>query len=202
MEDRVGQIAFWINLYNALILDAVISYRVSGSLRARFSLFRRAAYDVAGHRFSAEDIEHGVLRGNARHPFLPLRQFWKRDPRNAFVMDPPDPRIHFALNCAARSCPPLAFYRRADINAQLDLATANFLNAGGTRYEPGSNTLWVSKILDWYEGDFGGEDGVLGFVRDYLEDEDARRAIQSGDIQVRYMAYDWTLAGVPRPQED
>lgn len=197
-EHRDGQLAFWINLYNALIMDAVISYRVSASLQSHFSLFRRAAYEVAGLRFSPEDIEHGVLRGNGRHPFLPLRQFWRGDPREAFVIDPPDPRIHFALNCAARSCPPLAFYGREGINEQLDLATANFLNSGGTRYEPGSNTLWLSKILDWYGEDFGGADGVLEFIWDYLEDEEARRAIEDSDIQVRHMPYDWDLAGLPR----
>jgi hypothetical protein len=75
LGNRSHQIAFWINLYNALILHGVIHYEVSGSMLRDLGFFRKVAYDVGGMRFSADDIEHGVLRGNRRHPYLPFPQF-------------------------------------------------------------------------------------------------------------------------------
>ncbi|MCH8338762.1 MAG: DUF547 domain-containing protein, partial [Chloroflexi bacterium] len=81
LGDRPHQIAFWINLYNALILHGVLHYKVSGSMLRDIGFFRRVAYNVGGMRFSADDIEHGVLRGNRRHPYLPFTQFAKGDPR-------------------------------------------------------------------------------------------------------------------------
>lgn len=193
-ESREGQIAFWVNLYNSLIMDAVIYYRVKGSLRSHFSVFRRAAYDVAGLHFSAEDIEHGVLRGNRKNPILPLRPFWREDPRKAYMIQPPDPRIHFALNCAANSCPPIAFYRAEGLNEQLSLAASSFMNGGGASYDPERNILHLSKILDWYAPDFGGEQGMLAFIREHIRDEEARHAIERGIARIQYLDYDWTLA--------
>ncbi|TDI86195.1 MAG: DUF547 domain-containing protein, partial [Chloroflexi bacterium] len=103
LGDRPHQIAFWINLYNALILHGVLHYKVSGSMLRDVGFFRRVAYNVGGMRFSADDIEHGVLRGNRRHPYLPFTQFAKGDPREMMSIEDPDPRMHFALVCGARS---------------------------------------------------------------------------------------------------
>ena len=80
LEQRSERIAFWINVYNALILDAVVHYKIKGSLLRYFRIFRRAAYNVSGLRFSADDIEHGILRGNRPHPIYPLRTFSSSDP--------------------------------------------------------------------------------------------------------------------------
>lgn len=185
--------AFWLNLYNALIIDAVIAFRVRDSVREDPGFFRRAAYDVGGMRFSADDIEHGILRGNRRHPLLPFPPFGPDDPRMALVIEQPDARIHFALVCGARSCPPIAFYEGGDLDAQLDLAACNFIHQEGIRYEEETNTLWLSKIFQWYRRDFGGKEGLAAFVSRYAEDPTLKHALTAGGVSIRYQTYDWSV---------
>jgi hypothetical protein len=193
MGDRQSLMAFWINLYNALILDAVVSYGVSGTLQDQLGIFRQAAYNVGGMRFSADDIEHGVLRGNRRNPFLPFAPFGRDDPRLEMALEPIDPRVHFALVCGARSCPPIAFYDGTKLDAQLESACINFINAGGAEYDSASRTLGLSRILRWYQRDFGGRRGVLELTKKCTHDDELRSALEAGRVRIRYMRYDWTL---------
>ena len=188
LGDRSQQIAFWINLYNALILHGVIHYKVSGSMLRDIGFFRRVAYDVGGMRFSADDIEHGVLRGNRRHPYLPFTQFAKDDPRRMMSIEDPDPRVHFALVCGARSCPTISAYNGEQLDSQLDLAAATFINGIGAQFDPEHRTLSLSRIFKWYAGDFGGRDGALRLVDEYLDTtEDIAGA------RIRYLPYDWSV---------
>src|SRR3990172_4116766 len=115
LPDRNARLAFWINLYNTLVLDGVITLGVQRSVlerRAGITFFRQAAYMVNGQRVSCDDIEHGILRANRGHPFYPGEQFRSSDPRLKWIIEPFDARIHFALNCASRSCPPIREYLR------------------------------------------------------------------------------------------
>jgi hypothetical protein len=116
------RLAFWINLYNLLVIDAVIRLDISTSVTEGwlgvFRFFRRAAYNVNGLRFSLEDIEHGVLRANHGVPYFPGVHFSNDDPRREFVLKKFDPRVHFALNCASRSCPPIAFYEAEKLDRE------------------------------------------------------------------------------------
>ena len=77
--------SFWINLYNLLMIDAMLQFGVRKSVTEGWfgvvSFFRRAAYLIGGHRYSLEDIEHGILRANRGHPFFPGRHFSVNDPR-------------------------------------------------------------------------------------------------------------------------
>ncbi len=188
LGDRSSQIAFWINLYNALILHGVIQYQIRGSMLSDLGFFRRVAYNVGGMRFSADDIEHGVLRGNRRHPYLPFRQFAADDPRLMMRIDNLDPRVHFALVCGARSCPPTAFYSSDDLDAQLDKAAAAFVNGSGVSFDPDNQMLSISRIFKWYTEDFGGREAVLRFIGRYYDGP--------GDIsaaRVKYFSYDWSV---------
>jgi len=188
LGDRAQQIAFWINLYNALILHGVIHFNVNGSMLRDIGFFRRIAYNVGGMRFSADDIEHGVLRGNRRHPYLPFLPFAKDDPRLMMSIEDPDPRVHFALVCGARSCPPISAYDGEQLDAQLDQAAAAFINGIGAQFDPGARTLSLSRIFKWYSGDFGGREGALRLVDEYLDmPEDITGA------RIRYLPYDWSV---------
>jgi hypothetical protein len=106
LPTRADRIAFWLNLYNALVIDAVIAFGVQRSVTERqggIGFFLRAAYNIGGQVYSLHDIEHGVLRENRGYPAFAGRQFAASDPRRPHVIDPMDVRIHFALNCASRS---------------------------------------------------------------------------------------------------
>ena len=117
--------------------------------------FWRAAYNVGGRRYSAHDIEHGILRANAAYPAIPGRQFSRRDPRRQYSLVAVDARVHFTLVCAARSCPPIAVYDADHIDEQLDLATRTFANGGGVTIDPQAKVIWLSQIFQWYAPDFG-----------------------------------------------
>ena len=187
------RLAFWINLYNSLTIDGVVRGPPSHGLRSCLARFRRVRYLVSGLPFSRDDIEHGVLRANRGHPRVPGPQFAPGDPRREFLLPYVDPRMHMALNCASRSCPPIAAYTPAQLDDQLDLACIGFINGGGARYDPARHTLHLSRIFKWYAGDFGGSSGVLTFVRRYA-DEPLAGALADGPApRVRWQPYDWSL---------
>ncbi|MBS1251237.1 MAG: hypothetical protein MAG451_00268 [Anaerolineales bacterium] len=198
LPTREERLAFWINVYNALVIDAVIAFGVEESVTEGTAgvlrFFRRAAYNVGGHWFSAEDIEHGVLRANRGHPYVPGPQFSSSDPRMAWSVYPLDSRIHFALNCASRSCPPIGVYDAGNIDAQLDLAAANFVNAE-VEIDSEAGELRLSQIFQWYAGDFGGRAGVIEFLLRHLPESEEREWLASHGSNVRfsYRPYDWTL---------
>lgn len=187
--------AWWINLYNALVIHAVIAFGIRRSVWDDRGFFRRAAYVVSGQRMSADDIEHGVLRGNRAHPLFLIRQFSSADPRLRWSLSP-DPRVHFALVCASGSCPAVRLYTPARLGADLDRAAGAFINGGGVVVDPTTKTVSLSPIFKWYGADFGGRDGALRFILRYLQDSTARGVVREPQ-RVRYLHYDWTLNALP-----
>lgn len=199
LPDRNARLAYWINLYNTLVLDGVVALGVQRSVmerRAGITFFRQAAYIVGGQRMSCDDIEHGILRANRGHPLFPGKQFGLSEPRLKWVIEPFDARIHFALNCASRSCPPIRSYSYEKLDSQLDLATRSYLSAD-VEIAPEDNALHLSSIFKWFATDFGGRDGIIDFVLSYLSDETERLWLsqQRAKITLRYEAFDWKLNG-------
>jgi len=193
------KLSFWINLYNLLTIDAVLQFNVHKSVTEGWfgviGFFRRAAYVIGGYRYSLEDIEHGILRSNRGMPFFPGKQFAADDPRLAFSVNTFDARIHFALNCASRSCPPIAYYTTEGINKQLDLAAANFIQ-GETTLDKSGRMLRVSRIFKWYAEDFGGKTGMLELLREFLPEDDMRRKLIENfgrNVMLKFTPYDWHL---------
>jgi hypothetical protein len=191
------QRAFWINLYNALVIDAVVTEGVKKSVQqglgaiplfalTRASFFQRAAYTVGGQRLSLNDIEHGLLRANKGFPILQRRRFSKGDSRLAWVVNPFDARIHFALNCASASCPPIAFYAPEKLDAQLELAASNFITAE-TSLE--GQTVRTSMLFRWYGADFGASQAeIIAFIGRYL-----KTPLPTGPLRLEYRPYNWAL---------
>jgi len=192
------QLVFWINLYNALIMDGVIAKEITQSVGSNplrlLAFFRQTAYNVGGQRMNADDIEHGVLRGNRGHPMLPGPQFTSTDPRLAWVVNPVDVRIHFALNCAGRSCPPIQVYTAEDLDKQLGLAARNFVNAD-VYIDQQASRVHLSAIFKWFNADFGGQQGVVDFLIEHLPDGERKSwlAENVGNISFHYKPYDWGL---------
>ena len=198
LTTREEKLVFWIHLYNALVIDAVIQEKIKESVTESWlgvlSFFQKAAYQVNGMRFSLTDIEHGVLRANRGFPYFPGPHFGSTDPRLEAVIKSFDPRIHFALNCASNSCPPIGIYAPEKIQDQLDLAARNFINSDLVG-DPDLQKISISKIFRWYQNDFGGEPGLLMFLLKYINDQDTKRWISDNlsSIQIQYHSYDWRL---------
>lgn len=198
LATRDAKLAFWINLYNALVMDSVIAFGVQRSVtEGRLGLltfFRRAAYVVGGECMSCEDIEHGILRANAGSLFFPGPQFASGDRRRAWVIEPLDPRIHFALNCASRSCPPIGVYDATKLDQQLDVAARSFVDAS-VAVDQARATLSLSSIFKWYARDFGGRAGVIDFLIAHLPDDERRAWLGAhrSSAKLVHQKYDWQL---------
>jgi len=196
LQSREEKLAFWINLYNSLIIDAVISFAIKETVwEAGRGIFRKAAYNIGGLRYSADDIEHGILRGNAPHPVIRLPQFTQDDPRLRHTLVPMEPRIHFTLVCASRSCPLITVYHAAEIEEELEMATNAFINGGSVLVKPEEGQVSLSRIFSWYQHDFGGRSGVLRFVLRYLMDTPQKEYFKQNltKMQIKYQKYDWSL---------
>jgi uncharacterized membrane protein YdjX (TVP38/TMEM64 family) len=196
LKSRGQRLAFWINLYNTAVIHGIIESGLRQSVKEIHGFFDRITYDIGGHRFSLNDMEHGILRGNRRHPYRLFKPFQRGDPRFEFAVVPMDPRIHFALVCGARSCPPIGFYEAEQIDFQLELAAASFINSPQVKIPSPERTVLLSMIFKWYKTDFGGNNQALmesllthldeGEKKDFLRQNRDR-------IRLRYQSYDWNL---------
>ena len=124
---------------------------------------------------------------------MPMPQFSEADPRRRYVLSPFEPRVHFALTCASRSCPPIAFYDGHKREAPLKSATENFLSGGGCDVDLGKRSVALSEIFKWYADDFGGPDGVLRFLAQHHPDPEARPLFSAPNVSLTYTPYDWNL---------
>lgn len=176
--NRREQMAFWINLYNALTLKVVLDHWPVKSIRdidISPGLFSDGPWgakliSVAGEALSLDDIEHRILR--------PL---WR------------DPRVHYAVNCASIGCPDLAprAYTGERLEAMLDEGVRNYVNdPRGLRIDR-RGRLVASRIYDWFADDFGGEAGVLAHLRAHVRGE--LKARLDGAAEIDAYAYDWRV---------
>lgn len=171
--------AFWINLYNAYFLILRKERKVT-----KPAIFKSKLINIAGKLFSLDDIEHGILRkyrhkyslGLLGNIFTPKLIKW-------LAVDELDYRIHFALNCGAKSCPPIAFYNDNKINAQLDLATQSFLESESD-IDDENKVVHTTALFKWYYGDFAGTKGIKSIFQDHLGKDISA-------YKIKYNEYSW-----------
>ncbi|MBI3949709.1 MAG: DUF547 domain-containing protein [Acidobacteria bacterium] len=192
------KVAFWINAYNALTLEAIIahypikpSFTTSlvfpkNSIRQIPGVWDELRFVVIGRKMTLEDIEHETLRAQFN-----------------------EPRIHMALVCAAMSCPPLRNepYAGDRLDEQLDDQTRRFLsNPQKFRLDRTKGRMYLSLIFEWFGEDFvktygtdekfkgrnQAERAVLNFVSPHL-DAISRVYLDSANYNITYLDYDWSL---------
>lgn len=163
-----GEKAFWIDAYNVLVIDAVVQHYPIDSPMDVGGFFDRRKHKVAEEALTLNDIENIKLR----------KRFG-------------DARIHFALVCAAQSCPPLVprAYTPANVDSLLEARTrANLNDPQFIRVDPEARTVRISEIFKWYREDFVTEDqGVLDYINRYRDDKIPE------SYEVDYYTYDWNL---------
>ncbi|MEK6606312.1 MAG: DUF547 domain-containing protein [Myxococcota bacterium] len=176
------KLAFWLNAYNAYALRLVVAHYSVESIRTIGLLpgaaFRTSFIAIRAHgdrgKLSLDDLEQRILRKDFH-----------------------EPRIHFAIVCASKSCPKLRAepYRAADLDRQLDEQAREFLrDPTKNRFEVSTRTLRLSRIFDWFGEDFAGEGGLTTFVARYADDAVASE-LRKGDVRVAFLDYDWSLNG-------
>ncbi|MFC1824001.1 DUF547 domain-containing protein [Thermodesulfobacteriota bacterium] len=187
--------AFWINLYNTIVVHGIVELGVNASVKEVPDFFRNVAYQIGNDAFSAEEIEHGILRANARPPYSVFRAFGRNDSRSQFRLEQVDPRIHFALVCGSRSCAPIGFYSAEGIDGQLERAAKNFINSSEVIIIPEKKKIFLSQIFNWYKGDFGGNRKIFQFLIKYLNDHEKLDFLEKhmDSLTIEYLFYDWNL---------
>jgi len=178
---------FWLNIYNAFIQ---IKAKANPTMisESRDDFFTNEWIPIAGQELSFDDIEHGMLRNSQwKYGMGYIGTWFPGDFEKSLRVNQVDYRIHFALNCGAAGCPPIAFYQAGKINEQLDVAAQGFMELN-TLYDRKKNTVEVSKILSWFKGDFGGTSGILDLLKYY--------ALVPNEAypKILYREYDWTLS--------
>ncbi len=175
--DKQEQMAFYINAYNAWTIKLILgAWPDLNSIKDIGGLFqspwKKSFVKLREQIVTLDHIEHNILRPRYK-----------------------DPRIHFAVNCASISCPPLLNtpYIGSELERQLDTVTTNFINDSGSNYIKG-DTLHVSRIFKWFNEDFN--DDVLGFFKRYARGDLKKQLDSRGEkLTIKYLHYDWGLNG-------
>lgn len=195
--DEKTRLAFGINLYNVMIKYAFMKVGIGSSTLARGAFFSGIKFNVGGDVLSFNDLENGVLRGNSTPPFSLFAPFSETDPRRRLKLDKVDCRIHFALNCGARSCPPVKDFTASAIDEELRIVAQAFTEQeDNVRLVPEKNEIHLNMILSWYGIDFAPTKDMLPkkvvtFLRG--EKKEALQAMidSGGKISVKFNKYDW-----------
>ena len=178
--ERSERLALLVNAYNAFTLALVAeklpadrgawatwSIKDAGGLVT--SVWKLYTFELAGSRVTLDQLENTQLRTLG------------------------EPRIHFAINCASKSCPALAAipYTAPGLDAQFESAARAFA-ANPQQVQAGGDGLRVNPILKWFDDDFTKSGGVRSFLRERTPDGELKTLLE-GDKPLRFQSYDWTL---------
>lgn len=178
------KLAFWINIYNSFIQ---ISLSKNPNLyKDKGKFFSKERIKIAGEVLSFDDIEHGIIRKSKIKLSLGYLRKWfvskyERDLRVNNI----DWRIHFALNCGAKSCPPVAVYSAENLNKEFDFMTREYLKEQ-TTYNKETKIAKSVALMSWFRGDFGGISGAKKILFEY-------KIIPDKPKNLEFKSYDWTL---------
>jgi hypothetical protein len=181
LATREERLALWINAYNAYTIKLIIDKSPLTSIRdiglglpVLFGPWSIAFANVGGTDYTLNAIEHDIIREEFK-----------------------DARIHFALVCAAKSCPRLRreAYEGHSLNRQLDDDARRFINDRSVNYfDTTKRRVSLSMIFDWYSSDFEEDGGSLRlFLTKYLDSTEFRELLWSEDVEIEFLPYDWSL---------
>lgn len=168
------RLAYWINAYNAFTIKLILMHYPLKSIKDIKSgipfvsdTWTIKFINIEGKEYNLNDIEHGIIRPKFN-----------------------DARIHFAVNCASKGCPPLLneAFTGEKLNAQLDRVAKSFINNEKRNKISSASKATVSKIFDWFSKDFKKKDpSVIAFINKYSTIKLNEKA------ELSYMEYDWSL---------
>jgi hypothetical protein len=177
LPTRDHQLAFWINAYNAFAIKGIVDGYSPKTLYGRYRYFIAREYKIGGEGINLYDLEQQVL-----------------------IPDFREPRIHFAIVCASRSCPKLQrVFSPERLDAQLEEAAKTFINdPSRNRFDRARKVAELSMIFEWFERDFQAAAGsLLSYVRRFVADPELARDLETSRYTVTFLEYDWSLNGRP-----
>lgn len=170
-EDRDVSLAWHLNAYNAGILSEILKkFPTKGPLEGESNFFDKERIVISGKKISFNHLESKIIRP-------------------AFN----EPRIHFALNCASESCPPLATkpFTGKTLDEDLERLTKAFVNDNPQGVAADTKRTRISKLFDWYAEDFGGKSHLIPYINRY------RRTPVPANTKPDFFEYSWKLNAVP-----
>ena len=165
--DQQQSLAWHLNAYNAWILQQILTnWPSKGPLDTSLLFFHRKSITISGRKMSLQHLEQQIIRPTFN-----------------------EPRIHFALNCASRSCPPLhpRPFQAQSLDSTLSELTRVFINTNPHALSLSGKNLQLSKIFDWYQKDFGSRQNLIPFINRY------RKVQIPSDSKISFTKYDWAL---------
>jgi len=170
---RKPDMAFYLNAYNATVVKSVLEHGRPKRVTDVKGFFEKEKHVIAGRSLTLNGLENTVRKRYG------------------------DPRIHFALNCAAKSCPRLwgrAFSAKT-LDRTLDKLTREFLDGPGVRVDAKAKTVAVSKLFEWYREDFVEKEGsIKKYLARWVSEAGRRKALEAGH-RIVFQEYDWALNG-------
>jgi len=169
-KDRDTSLAWHVNAYNAWILHNILKkFPTKGPLDGETLFFHGNRIVISGRKTSFDNLE--------KKPTIAVFR---------------DPRIHFVVNCASESCPPLHTepFNSTTLDADFDKLTHRFINENPQGVVLSDNKVKLSKIFEWYADDFGGKDQLISYINRY------RNAPIPADSKIEFLDYSWKLNAV------
>lgn len=163
---RDEKLAFWINAYNIFTIKLIVdNYPTSSITKITAKPWDKKFVKIGGTTYSLGGIENDVIRKKYN-----------------------EPRVHFALNCASKSCPNLLnkAYMPSSLSSQLTAQTKAFLNDASKNNLSSNKSVSLSQIFDWYKDDFAASGGVIAFINKY-------KGTSLGSPKITYLDYSWDL---------
>lgn len=161
---KEDKLAYWMNAYNAMTIDLILRNQPIASIKDIKDPWMQRLWKLGDKWYNLDEIEHQILR----------------------KMD--DPRIHFGINCASFSCPPLLdeAFTAQNVDKQLDALAKQFVN-DTQRNTITPERVTISKIFNWFSKDFKQDGSLVDFLNKYADTPINSKA------KVRYMDYNWEL---------
>ncbi|XWS69512.1 hypothetical protein CRYUN_Cryun04dG0185000 [Craigia yunnanensis] len=190
------RLAFFLNLYNAMVIHAVISIGHPEGILDKRAFFCDFQYVIGGYPYSLSIIENGILRNNRKSPYSLIRPFSNGDRRLEVAPTKVNPLIHFGLCNGTRSSPTVRFFTPQGVEGELRCAAREYFQSRGIEINLDKRIVYLTRIIKWFTVDFGQEKDVLKWVMSYL---DATRSgllthllADGGPINIVYQNYDWS----------
>jgi hypothetical protein len=163
-----AKMAFWINAYNAYTIKLILNHYPISSIKSITKPWDQKFITIDNNTISLNTIEHKILR--------PMK----------------DPRIHFAIVCASKSCPSLSTtaYSETNLEKELEHAAKRFINDPEKNHID-NNTIKLSKIFKWFRSDFTENGSLIDFLNSYSNSP------LTSNIKIKYLEYDWALNANP-----
>ncbi|KAI8538327.1 hypothetical protein RHMOL_Rhmol09G0093900 [Rhododendron molle] len=191
------KLVFFLNLYNAMVIHAVIRVGHPGGVIDRRYFFSDFQYLVGGHPYSLTTILNGILRSNRRPPYSLSKSFGAGDKRLELAFSKVNLLIHFGLCNGTKSSPIVRFFTPKGVESELRYATREFFQRDGMEVDLAKRTIYLTRIMKWFNMDFGQDKEMLKWILNYLDATKAGLLTHllgdGGPINIAYQNYDWSV---------